>query len=417
MSVGSTKNRWVPYQCPLCFGLFRLKKEQIGSAGHCPTCQSVIRVPEETGEAEGLPIKSSTLGETPSEEQVEETTSVLLEKISEAKQMSEEELAEQEEAYQNRKRLYVGGVNQIDWEESVEEEKESGPSSFVLWGGVMCAFLMIAGGIFYVKNSEIAEKEGGKTVLGDVAAQAELDAILELDSESRYRDENGVDSAIESVDGHEEFDIAKIELVLREFLDSSTLSERVKWVRDPERVRPMMLRYYQGEELEPEGLNLINRSSVTFRRPFMIATVQTGQFLNYPITVERFEEEGEDYYKVDWESWVGYCDYRSEEMRRLKPTDPFLLRVLISKGNYYNYDFSDEKEWVCYQLEIKDSEYSFSAYARRGSIQNRELERKLRNDDIATYMIRVRFPEGARSQDQLEIVELVSTGWLIQNGE
>jgi len=372
MSVGSTKNRWVPYQCPLCFGLFRLKKEQIGSAGHCPTCQSVIRVPEETGEAEGLPIKSSTLGETPSEEQVEETTSVLLEKISEAKQMSEEELAEQEEAYQNRKRLYVGGVNQI---------------------------------------------EGGKTVLGDVAAQAELDAILELDSESRYRDENGVDSAIESVDGHEEFDIAKIELVLREFLDSSTLSERVKWVRDPERVRPMMLRYYQGEELEPEGLNLINRSSVTFRRPFMIATVQTGQFLNYPITVERFEEEGEDYYKVDWESWVGYCDYRPEEMRRLKPTDPFLLRVLISKGNYYNYDFSDEKEWVCYQLEIKDSEYSFSAYARRGSIQNRELERKLRNDDIATYMIRVRFPEGARSQDQLEIVELVSTGWLIQNGE
>ena len=38
--------RWMPFQCPSCFGLFRAKREDAGELGRCPGCEARLLIPE-----------------------------------------------------------------------------------------------------------------------------------------------------------------------------------------------------------------------------------------------------------------------------------------------------------------------------------------------------------------------------------
>ena len=65
---------------------------------------------------------------------------------------------------------------------------------------------------------------------------------------------------------------------------------------------------------------VIRITEVSYRGNLLTTMVQKADFLSSPIAVERVVSEDGEVYKVDWESWVGYCDFTPEEMRSKKPT-------------------------------------------------------------------------------------------------
>ena len=81
-----------------------------------------------------------------------------------------------------------------------------------------------------------------------------------------------------SIDEYEKFDLGEIEKVVKKFLNSGTVSERLKYVREGVRVRPLMKKYYGGEEIKAEGFSNLSRSEVRYRGALITTFVRTGDF-------------------------------------------------------------------------------------------------------------------------------------------
>lgn len=411
MSSSRNDNRWVPFQCPLCFGLFRLKKSEVGSAGHCPMCQSLIRTPfDPRGESPKASQDAEAVLEQKSVKGFKEVDSL---------NVDERELSGGVKL--QRKRNYdVTGTGAdaesvIDWEEPVNkaaEIEETGVSLSILGSGVILVTLAVIFGVFYVKRTEPSRISGRSIVLGDSASQAKLKSILEIDRADSYKDEKGFDLTAQVVDRYREFDVLEIEEKVRRFLNSTSVTERLKHVRAPDRVRPLMLKFYGGEKADPEGFQSLTKTGFSYQDSFVMANVQTSDFLDFPIIVERVESDGGAVYQVDWESWVGHCELSPDEMERKKPTKPFLMRVMVARENYYNYEYSDERKWVSYRLTLHNPEHSFLAYTERNSKLNSLLEKSTEEFEEVPYIVMVKYLEGARSVEQLELVDVVCRGWL-----
>ena len=57
-----------------------------------------------------------------------------------------------------------------------------------------------------------------------------------------------------------------------------------------------------------------------------------------------FEKQGTRFL-FDWESWVGYSEWSWRSFLRNQPGRPFVVRVILSKCAYYNYQFAIKNWW------------------------------------------------------------------------
>ncbi|MEJ6578801.1 MAG: hypothetical protein QNL33_10680 [Akkermansiaceae bacterium] len=230
-----------------------------------------------------------------------------------------------------------------------------------------------------------------------------------------------VDEVVEAVTDTAKFDLDEIEGTVEAFLNAETVTERLKYVRDGERVLPLMKKHYGGEKIEPEGFKSFEPNAATYRASLMTAKVETGDYSTLIIAVERVVVEviGEDevVYKVDWESWVGFCEMSVEDMRRAQPTEPVLLRALVSSDSYYNFSFNDDEKWDSYRLLFRNSDETLSGYVKVGSEASKQLADLRRANERITYTLKVVYPTDGRSKSQVKIVEVVQRGWVIEMWE
>ncbi|MDB4378701.1 leucine-rich repeat protein [Akkermansiaceae bacterium] len=214
------------------------------------------------------------------------------------------------------------------------------------------------------------------------------------------------------VDGLEKFDNAKLKKAIRKFVTAESPAQLKNYIRDSERVGPLLDRYYEKVDYEVEGFEALDMTQMRYNGDVVTMFVQKADFLSSPIAVERIVDGEEESYLIDWESWVGYCDYTPEQMRMEKPDKPFLMRVLVQPASYYNYEFSDDGKWRSLGLELKDSIYSFLGYVERDSEQDKRFRVMMKGGKVVACMVRVAYPTGSRSKDQVEILEIVGSGWL-----
>ena len=195
-----------------------------------------------------------------------------------------------------------------------------------------------------------------------------------------------------------DFDNAKVEKAIRNFVTAESPAELKKYIRDSERVGPLLDRYYERVDYEAEGFEALDMTQMKYNGDVVTMLVQKADFLSSPIAVERVVDGEEESYQVDWESWVGYCDYTPEQMRAEKPDKPFLMRVLVKPANYYNYDFSEDGKWRSLGLELKDSIHSFLGYVERDSEQDKKFRVMMKGGQVVACMVRVAYPTGSRCQ-------------------
>ena len=145
---------------------------------------------------------------------------------------------------------------------------------------------------------------------------------------------------------------------------------------------------------------------------FAFCQVETGDFWEHPIQLKRSLKGGEENYLIDWESWVGYSEKTPQEMKDEKPTTPFLVRAKLATQDYYNYGFSDDTKWQSFQLLIGKPEESFTGYLPSNSEDLLKL--KASEGKILTVILKVAYPENARSNGQVLITEVIKVGsWLL----
>ncbi|MDB4419226.1 hypothetical protein N9291_01340 [bacterium] len=395
--------RWMPFQCPSCFGLFRAKREDAGELGRCPGCEARLLIPEPKKKSEKPLLEKD-------DQQGSEPASKKNYAVAEVVEQSEEENVPNDWENKPRKRKRFSGAqsDKIDWEEAeTSEGSKSGVSWVMIISVIMIGALAVAGGVYFVKSKPSL---GGGQV-DDFVLQAES-----MVNENAARNESMTaaaakedDTARELVERFDAFDPGKIREVIQEFLSAPNIEAKSKFSRGGEELVEKMRDYYEEDVVPDEGFRSMDITKVVYRGNFISTFVRLDDFLDYPIVVERTSA---DNYLVDWESWVGYGEKKVDQLLLTKPTAPLLVRVVASKENYYNYSFSDDEKWLSLKLGFRNQERSLWAYVERASEAGKTFERYGANIKGRPLMIKIKYPSNARAKDQVIVTELICDGWL-----
>jgi len=208
----------------------------------------------------------------------------------------------------------------------------------------------------------------------------------------------------------------KIEATLRSFFAANAIDQKLAFVRDPQRVRPLMENFYREHPFElREWKNL----------GWVLPVEESGYRLGYaqaifdnaePVSLI-IEELADSSFRVDWESSVRYGEIGWDEFIRTQPAAPKLLRVIASKPPHSP---STEAPQGSEILEIKHPEKDDAIYAYFDRLDPKfqPLLQQLQtgNWKDVPLTLRLCYPGPAGSGKSARIADVEGKGWLILQG-
>ena len=281
-----------------------------------------------------------------------------------------------------------------DREKLEEEWESSAPVKGIPWGWLALIGCAFAAGILWSLvevNSSDARHEG----LVD-----EAKGILEKERE----EEMGAEQMI-----------ATIERTVGQFYDSRTVDELLKYVRHPERVRPLLEKHYSANPIVPlrvESILSYDPLTIDNRATFWMVICRLSDGNDGQLLVEALSG---DVAKVDWETFVCYQPMAWDKFAKERPggyTGDF--RVYVEPDNFYTHEFSDSEKYACYRLTALDSEDVLYGYVERGTMLAGKMESLLGEsaDAPLPMILQLEVPENAQSKRGVYVTRLLCPRWM-----
>lgn len=203
---------------------------------------------------------------------------------------------------------------------------------------------------------------------------------------------------------------------------AKTVEEMLPFIRDSERLAPVVKSYYTGERAwKPIQLRPYSYDRVAVDGRFASILLETLNFEPLVLAVERTPSG----FLVDWEAWTAHGDMTWEDFVAKPPAEPVLMRAILSAGPpdssrlFYGGKFT-EAEYLC--LEIADAEryHVIFGYAPRLSQTAQDLAAAAADQPVDPLngmvsfrgIVKLRYPPGAEDKTQVEIEELIERGWV-----
>ncbi len=138
----------------------------------------------------------------------------------------------------------------------------------------------------------------------------------------------------------------KISGVLRAFFAASTEESRLAFVRDAQRVQPLMTLFYQREPIVPHRLRelgyLVKVDEPGYRFAYAEALFEDATPASLVV-----EEQEDGRILIDWECLVRYGELGWADFQRLKPVNPTLMRLIASRPEVPPYQTTAARgEWL-----------------------------------------------------------------------
>jgi hypothetical protein len=96
-----------------------------------------------------------------------------------------------------------------------------------------------------------------------------------------------------------------------------------------------------------------------------------------------------------------------------------LVRVVVARKHYYNFNFKDEAQWLCYEMTTPDSEEILFGYCRKGSPQAEAMGRIVTDEEMQDggrfgnrATLEILRNEGSESR-QFEITRVLAEDWVL----
>jgi hypothetical protein len=267
---------------------------------------------------------------------------------------------------------------------------------------------------------------GWFALLGLVLAGAMLWAVTrarEGEEEVKKAREQAVAtvSLAEATDQEIERSLALMDEAVRRYCTARSPSEMAPWVRQPERVRLLMSRYYGEHPFKPLG----------YQRQVGLQMVMPGVKGDFwQVKVDRgdggkteqllVEQLPGDRYLVDWEMQVVYQPRSWDSYARERPRGTSLdFRVIVGEDHFFSHEFADAKRWSSYRLTAMDAEETLWGYAPRNSAIDAVIKRELAaiadagGGSEARMLLRLVLPDGLKSRRGVIIDQVVSASWVM----
>ena len=207
--------------------------------------------------------------------------------------------------------------------------------------------------------------------------------------------------------------------VVTKFLAADGWQGKATFVRDAARVRPLMKDYYERNGGDaPTATAEVTSTAPGFYATDQLpqpvsnvsATLSDGRSITF--RVEHLVEGA----KVEWESSVAYSPASWDQILNSTPEEAGqLLRVSACLDNYYNYSFSDDREFLCLQLQDPITGIPLgNGYVPRHSEDGARLHLFLQGStkrQPEQVTLEVRPATNASKTRQVEIVRFVKGGF------
>lgn len=204
--------------------------------------------------------------------------------------------------------------------------------------------------------------------------------------------------------------------LLDQYWKTTSWKERVPMVAHSGRVGPLMKDYYdtQGGK-DPVPGNLTGKARYEIDGTEILYFSYSSSRPTGSLEIAMLRDGPGGRFLIDWESLTGYSELSFQEFRAQRPSKPVTMRAYVRLFDYYNFEFSDAKRYLCIKLISESGESSIYAYCERGTKLSRWLE-----SDLATtgptgfkgYIMKLSFPPGAQSNQCVKIEQVVAQRWL-----
>lgn len=195
------------------------------------------------------------------------------------------------------------------------------------------------------------------------------------------------------------------------FAQAESIQERLKWVRDQSRVEPLLRTFFESGpgasetivQMIPSGS--VQRGNILYERYLVTLGGGGSRLICVVLTGEGAKVDFESYARHGSVSWG---DLLSGQIR-----DADEVRLFVSLGNYYNFEFSDDGQWCSFIGRTPDLGEDLQLYARRGSSTERTLS-QLTARGPSPVTLAVRSVGQSHQRRLFEATGVLSPSWVME---
>ncbi len=210
--------------------------------------------------------------------------------------------------------------------------------------------------------------------------------------------------------------IEQVTATVRSYFSATRIEELALYVRQPERVRPLMEKFYENQ---PIVVNPIGKKAPIFNplpsppgKDFWMGVCELADqsFINVVVEISATDEP-----KIDWETVVNHQPMNWDDFAKQRPEEVSVdFRVYIQDDDYFTDEFADSKVWRCLMLSERDGDAVVYGYVKSGSSLANEIFKRIDADggEKSTAILRLRIPANLKSKRGVLIEKLVSPLWI-----
>ena len=223
-----------------------------------------------------------------------------------------------------------------------------------------------------------------------------------------------------------QYDELGAEKAVRDFLAADGTEAKLAFVRQPERIRPLMKKWYRGERTagplqageitmrdKKGGDHGSTRYYVILAMPVYVPDPlnpgSTYEEMNF-FAVEEIRTGPDSTYLVDWETSTGYQEIPLETYKATMPPEPWPFRIYMKSDDYYNHDFN-ELEWQCVALYYPGRDFNLYGYINRSSPEGRKLLGIIEGGNRVGIIAELAYPANPASRDQVIVKRMLHPSW------
>ncbi len=294
----------------------------------------------------------------------------------------------------------------------IQDESNSATVSWVKWFILLGILLAMSAGIWAFINLS-----GEEADRGEKAQEIKEIALVSVQSD--------IDDAQ---------NIANVSACVKNYLEATSIEERAKYCRNQESTLRKMTKSYGNELIFDiyhfEGISKSSEIRMEDKEITIVSANISSQsggtgVENKPKNL-LLEKQEDGTYLVDWDTAVVYqpADWNAFIADRNTEAHVFRLeaRERINYGPYL-YEFRDDNIYQAYRISIRgNAEKYLIGYTKKGSevdeiMKSLTLVKGNKNTGsrmTVPMMLKLVFPEGALSDQCVEITEVISDSWFLQ---
>lgn len=197
--------------------------------------------------------------------------------------------------------------------------------------------------------------------------------------------------------------------VVERFVAAKTHEERLKWVRQPDKIGPAMEAFFR------DGAGA--REKVLGTQPLEVSDHGAVLYEDYLVQLEgggvRLASVSVDPAgaKVDFPAYARLCSESWEDLLASSVMEAEEMRVVLSEGGYFLHAFPDEMKWRNFKASTPDLPEGIDLYSERGT----EIDRQLADlgEDIDRVTVSISAVGDSAKYRQFQITGIKAIGWVL----